>query len=135
MSTKLPEPKSKKFSNYRGWIFPDYSGKENRIDIFERERWLNEKLAPINSFEYQQGIFGQYRHFYSLKINNNYLRNCYKLCINQDTLETSNLSQQDKLCARECILTAEKYRSATNIFIETSLKEQSIFATNEHSAF
>jgi hypothetical protein len=114
MSTKFAEPKTDKFTNTEGFIFPDYSGKEFETDPLKNKNFLDEMLAPGYSFEAQQGIFGQYRHFYSLKFNNNYFRSCLKMCINQESLTTSNLSQEDKLCARECIILSEKYIEGTD---------------------
>jgi hypothetical protein len=129
MTTKFAEPKTEKFINTGGWIFPDHNGKEFAVDPLEPRRYLHEREGIINSFEYQQGIFGQYRHFYTLKLKNNYSNSCFKLCINADTLSTSNLSQHDKLCARECILSAEKYTDATNYFIESANRNDTEFFT------
>jgi len=118
MTTKLPENLSDKWKVTDGWVFPDYSGKEFQQDPMQSIRGFNEMLAPINSFEFQQGIFGQYRHFYGIKQRNNYSKHCFKNCITAQNLKTSNLTQEDKLCARECIISQERFQNATNIYIE-----------------
>ena len=121
MSTKFPEPKSDKYQSIDGWITPDYSDdKRFYQDPYDAIRANKETLAPINSFEFQQGIFGQYRHFYGIKSRNNFTKACFGNCITAKSLKTSNLSQEDKLCARECLLSSEQFQNATNIFLEKS---------------
>ena len=118
MSTQFSEPKFDKFESIDGWIFPDENQKKFAADPFEKLRENDQLFAPINSFEYQQGIFGQYRTFYSLKNRNNYTRACLRMCITPESLMTSNLNQEDKVCARECVISQEKFQASSNLFLE-----------------
>ncbi len=134
MSTKFAQPKNDNWVTIDGWVFPDMKDKQFNRDPNDPRRWEVENYAIINSFENQQGIFGQYRHFYGLKLNNNYLKSCFAMCINPETLSTSNLTQSDKVCARECLISAEKYTNATNIFIEKIMYSEKPLSTIEQLA-
>ncbi len=118
MTTKFPEPKYDNWQVIDGWVFPDYGDKKFQQDPRQSIKGHNEALAPINSFEHQQGIFGQYRHFYGIKQRNNYTKACFRVCVNAQSLKTTNLTQEDKLCARECLISSEKFQISTNNFIE-----------------
>jgi hypothetical protein len=127
MSTKFPEPKFEKWQTVDGWVFPDVSGDNNfNEDPLKSFRHENELFAPINSFEFQQGIFGQYRLFYGIKNRNNLTKACFQMCVNKNTLKTSNLTQEDKVCARECLLSSEKLVEATKYFLEKKQAENSL---------
>jgi hypothetical protein len=118
MSTKLTEPKHDSWVDVDGWIFPNYNEKKFQVDPYGPMKSITEKSRPINSFEFQQSIFGQYRYYYHTKLLNNIHKQCMKLCIRNDTLLTSNLTQEDKLCARECILNEDTYTRANTIFVD-----------------
>jgi hypothetical protein len=118
MSTKVPQPKHDSWVDVDGWVFPNYNEKKFEVDPFQPMKTVTEKSMPINSFEFQQGIFGQYRYYYHTKLLNNIQKQCLKLCIRQETLLTSNLTQEDKLCARECILNEHTFTQANTAFVE-----------------
>ena len=58
-----------------------------------------------------------------LKMKNVLAKSCYKLCITSETLRTKNLSQEDRLCARECLISSEKFEDASRIFLEQKQAE------------
>jgi hypothetical protein len=118
MTTKLSEPKYDSWINADGWVFPNYEDKKFEVDPFGPLKDFQENTSPIASFEFQQAIFGQYRYFYHEKAANSIHKQCLRLCIRKDSLLTSNLTQEDKLCARECILNENTFTKATSAFIE-----------------
>lgn len=118
MTTKLPEPKNDSYIKSDGWVFPNYDEKRFKEDPFGPLKDLAEKTTPLASFEFQQGIFGQYKFYYQEKSMNSIRSQCLKLCIRKDTLLTNNLTQEDKLCARECLLNENTFNKAKGAFIE-----------------
>jgi hypothetical protein len=118
MSTKLPQPKNDTFVVEDGWILanneePKFRKSEKEI----KKDYDFEQLKNINQFEFQQGIFGQYSHFYGMKLNNSISDHCLKMCITQDSLKVRNLTQDDKLCARECLVNEEVFNDAVEDFL------------------
>ncbi len=117
MTTKPSQPKHDSWVDVDGWVFPNYDEKKFQVDQLEPMRDVVELSSPINSFEFQQGIYGQYRFFYHNKMLNNIHKQCLRLCIREDTLLTKNLTQEDKLCARECLMSEQTFSSAHSAYI------------------
>lgn len=118
MTTKFPEPKNDNWEVVDGWIFPDYSEPKLQEDPFANYE-ASKGYDSINSFEFQQGIFGQYRNFYGLKNKNSLMKACFKMCVNSESIRTHNLTQEDKVCARECLVSSESFEQASKIFLQT----------------
>ncbi len=118
MSTQFPEPEFDKYEAIDGWIFPNRDEKKFVTDPYGKFEEAEKIFNPMHSFEYQQGIFGQYRLFYSIKNRNNYTKACFKMCITPESLLTDNLTQRDKVCARECLISSEKFEVSSRIFLD-----------------
>ncbi len=128
MSTKLTQPKNDSYLDVDGWVFPNYDQRKFEVDPIKPMKEISDKSLPINSFEFQQSIFGQYRYFYHAKMLNNIHKQCLRLCIRKDNLLTNNLTQEDKLCARECLINEHTFAQAHSSYIE-KIKALSIIDT------
>lgn len=124
MTTRPSEPKFNNWETFDGWVFGDYASDPRNISDPEEPKRILDQFKPVNSFEFQQGILGQYRQFYGLKNRNNFIKSCFQMCINEETLNVSNLSQDDKICARECLISNEKLDKANTLFLESQHKKE-----------
>jgi hypothetical protein len=116
MTTKFPEPKFNSYKNVDGWVLPDQKfDRKYRYDPYGPLEFKRQ-FTPLMSPEVQQGIIGQYTHFYKGKVNNFIFKACLRNCLNRDTLKTKNLSQEDKLCARECIIGSKSVENSAKVF-------------------
>lgn len=121
MTTKFEQPKFDNFRTYDGWIFPDYNERQYPVNGLEQIKWYQTNLNVTNSFEFLQSIFGQYRYYYHLKNENSIMKQCIRNCITADNIQTRNINQGHKLCARECIMTAKEITEAGDSFLERRL--------------
>jgi hypothetical protein len=130
MTTKLSEPKFNNWKTQDGWVFGDYASDPRNFRDPREPGKILDQFKPVNSFETQQGILGQYRHFYGLKNRNHFIRSCYQMCVTKENVVISNLTQDDKICARECLISAEKFEGSNTFFLE---KQQSRYENRENT--